>query len=398
MKMADDVTDQDKETTVSKVEAACAAAISLVIAAKVKTTITAPILIAIMFAVVVTGEVAIVTPKPPSSSLQCQVSMAYVVNSGSNTVSVIATDKNRVVATISVGTSPFAVAVTLDGKRAYVTNSGNGTVSVIDTVTNSVLTTIPVMNAFNLYGVAVSSDDTLIYVVYSTHVNGSSVGRNMFSAIDTITNQIMFTIPGGTLVGISPPVSYHIVVHPDGTRAYVTGAPAGLLVVDTVKKVQLNVDPVTPSFGIAITPDGTQLYLTFFDSYDEEFSGAGVSIINTATNQLKASIQVPGGDSLRSPAVAVSPDGKRVYLASYYPRSIVTVIDTATNLVLEYIPIDSQSTLFGVAVSVDGTKAYVTDNNHRSVFVIDAATNKVIGDPILVGSVPRAIATAWIPC
>jgi YVTN family beta-propeller protein len=397
MEMADDVTDRDKAATLPKV--ACAAAVSWMIAAKVKTTITASILIAIMFTVVVTEEVAIVAPQPPSSSLQCKVSMAYVVNSGSDTVSVIATDKNRVVATIPVGVSPFAVAVTLDGKRAYVTNSANSTVSVIDTVTNSVLTTIPVVNAFNLYGVAISSDGTLIYVVYSTHVNGSSVGRNVFSAIDTITNQIMFTIPGGTLVGISPPASYHVVIHPDGTRAYVTGSPAGLSVVDTVKKVQLDADPVTPSFGIAITPDGTQLYLTFFASndYSDYFLGAGVSVINTATNQLKTSITVPFNCSTRSPTVAVSPDGRRAYLVSYRPMNVVTVIDTATNLVLEYISIDSLSTLFGIAVSVDGTQVYVTDDHH-SVFVIDAATNKVMGDPILVGSMPRAIATAWIPC
>jgi YVTN family beta-propeller protein len=61
---------------------------------------------------------------------------AYVT--GDNSVSVIDTATNTVVATIPVGNDPFAVAVTPDGKHAYVTNSDPNTVTVIDTATNKV--------------------------------------------------------------------------------------------------------------------------------------------------------------------------------------------------------------------------------------------------------------------
>ena len=47
---------------------------------------------------------------------------AYVANAGDNTVSVIDTATNTVVAPIAVGSLPRGVAVTPDGKRAYVTN------------------------------------------------------------------------------------------------------------------------------------------------------------------------------------------------------------------------------------------------------------------------------------
>jgi YVTN family beta-propeller protein len=69
---------------------------------------------------------------------------AYISNSGSNTVSVINTATNTVVATVSVGTNPFGVAMTPDGSRVYVTNEGSNTVSVIDTATNTVTATVPV--------------------------------------------------------------------------------------------------------------------------------------------------------------------------------------------------------------------------------------------------------------
>ena len=62
----------------------------------------------------------------------------------SNTVSVIDTASNTVVATIPVGVNPVGVAITPDGTRAYVTNEGSNTVSVIDIATNTVVATISV--------------------------------------------------------------------------------------------------------------------------------------------------------------------------------------------------------------------------------------------------------------
>jgi YVTN family beta-propeller protein len=69
---------------------------------------------------------------------------AYVANDNSNTVSVIETATNTVVATVAVGSAPLRVAVTPDGKHAYVTNDNSNTVSVIDTATNTVLATVAV--------------------------------------------------------------------------------------------------------------------------------------------------------------------------------------------------------------------------------------------------------------
>ena len=52
----------------------------------------------------------------------------YVVNTNTNTVSVIDTASNMVVGTpIPVGNAPAAVAVTPDGKHGYVTNTSRPT-------------------------------------------------------------------------------------------------------------------------------------------------------------------------------------------------------------------------------------------------------------------------------
>src|SRR6266581_1094329 len=87
---------------------------------------------------------------------------AYVANAGTNTVSVIDTASNTVVATIPVGIFPDAVAVTPDGTRAYVANKGTNTVSVINTATKTVSATVAGLLVPD--GVAITPDGTRAYV------------------------------------------------------------------------------------------------------------------------------------------------------------------------------------------------------------------------------------------
>jgi YVTN family beta-propeller protein len=89
---------------------------------------------------------------------QAAAPFAYVANIDANTVSVIDTAANRVVATIAVGMSPNAVAVTPDGTHVYVANLGTNNVSVIDTATNKVVATVAV--GAGPQGVAVTPDGT----------------------------------------------------------------------------------------------------------------------------------------------------------------------------------------------------------------------------------------------
>src|SRR5262249_58644631 len=75
-------------------------------------------------------------------------SKVYVVNSNTNTVSVIDTATNTVIGSpIPVQLDPRGVAVAPDGSKVYVGDEiafVGGTVSVIDTVTNAVSATIPI--------------------------------------------------------------------------------------------------------------------------------------------------------------------------------------------------------------------------------------------------------------
>ncbi len=79
-----------------------------------------------------------------------------------------------------------------------------------------------------------------------------------------------------------------------------------------------------------------------------------VSVIDTATNTVTATVNVgnyPYG-------VAVSPDGKRVYVTNELSNN-VSVIDTATNTVTDTVNVGNYP--YGVAVSPDGKRVYVTN-------------------------------------
>ncbi|MDA7843932.1 beta-propeller fold lactonase family protein, partial [Pontimonas sp.] len=88
--------------------------------------------------------------------------------------------------------------------------------------------------------------------------------------------------------------------------------------------------------------------------------------------------------------VAVSPDGTKAYVANW-AIGTVSVINTTTNAVDATITVGSNPS--GVASSPDGTKVYVTNYNDGTVSVINTTTNAVDAT-ITVGSEPYGVAVS----
>ena len=101
---------------------------------------------------------------------------AYVTNYGSNNVSVIQISTNTVVATVAVGTNPVGVAITPDGNYAYVVNYGSNNVSVLQISTNTVVATVTVET--NPQQTAITPDGTYAYVANFSSNNVSVIQIN----------------------------------------------------------------------------------------------------------------------------------------------------------------------------------------------------------------------------
>ena len=134
---------------------------------------------------------------------------------------------------------------------------------------------------------------------------------------------------------------------------------------------------VSPT-GVAVTPDGTKVYVTNSNVADNT-----VSVIKTATNTVVKT--VPAG---RGPvAVAVTPDGTKVYVVNNASKN-VSIFHRPGFTLVATIPVGNFPQ--GVAITPDGTQAYVTNSIDATVSVINTATNTVAGLPIPVGTAAKA--------
>ena len=329
---------------------------------------------------------------PAAASFAVTASDGLAATTTTISVPVSPFQPGTVIATIPVGHYPNEVALSPDGKHAYVVNDRDGTVSVIDTATNTVSSSIAMFPGYAPFGVAVSPNGKYVYVTANTDVQGG----DKVSVIDTATNTIVASIA----VGIDP---RGVAVSPDGKYAYVANLGDGTITVIDTATNTTNV-PIIPAgfqpLGMAVSPDGKYIYVTN--------SGDGtVSVLDTATYHIVATVPVGGNDSIPSHmAVGVTSHGTYVYVTSNGGPAnpvggTVSVIDTATNTNVAEIPV-VHGYPESVAISPDGRYAYVTNlmlidatHGYGTISVIDTATNTTVGNPIALGSLfPGGVAVS----
>jgi YVTN family beta-propeller protein len=101
---------------------------------------------------------------PDSSVVTPDRTKAYVIDQGSDTVSVIDLIENQLTATVPVGANPCILKITNDGMQIYVANCGSNTLSVISTKTDQVMATISV--PATPYAIAITSDGSRVVVTH----------------------------------------------------------------------------------------------------------------------------------------------------------------------------------------------------------------------------------------
>ena len=223
-------------------------------------------------------------------------------------------------ANIVVGIGPGPLATSPDRRFVYVPNEAGalltpqapGTVSVISTISGTVTATITV--GPSPYFLAVSPDGDTVY--------SSDYQTNTVSVISTATNQVTSTIPG-----FNGPCG--VVVSPDGSTLYVVNFTGGVAVVSTATNRVTNTITGLGNqpYDAVMTPDGRYLYVTNFNTSADYVPGPGsVSVIDTATATVTDLIDV----GLSPDAIAITPDGRYVYVSNA-DSNTVSVISAATN-------------------------------------------------------------------
>jgi YVTN family beta-propeller protein len=191
--------------------------------------------------------------------------MLYISNEVDHTLDFVPTSTLRVSAKVPLSDRPNNVAVTPDGNKVYVAIAGAPFVDIIDTRQQRRIGSIPMLSG--VHNVYVTPDGKFAVA--------GMIGARTMTVIDTQTDQPVWSIhfDGGVR-----PIAFE--KNPDGStkRAFVQISDyhgfyvvdwATRTLVDRIRLPELPLSEVSndalqasPSHGFAVSPDGTQLWVT----------------------------------------------------------------------------------------------------------------------------------------
>lgn len=268
----------------------------------------------------------------------------YVTNETSHSVSVIDTNTNKVIHTITGGLNrPHAIAIHPDGGTLYVSNLAARTVSVINTTSYAIINT---MTGFNTpYAMTLNKLGTRLYITcYSDH--------NLYTH-DTSTGARLFTI-GGCYYASSATFNTSY------SRLY-AGMYTGIQLVEPVSNTLLTTIsgfsyPRDASYSPHNSVSAPRLYVANTSANNVIIVNAGSNIIHKTLTGFSA----PYG-------IAVNPVIEQAYVTDFN-NNLLKIIDTVTETVIDAIPGFNKP--FGLAVLPNGSKVYVANQSGHTVTVV----------------------------
>jgi YVTN family beta-propeller protein len=198
-------------------------------------------------------------------------SKAYVANYQNNSVSVIDTDTNKIVATIPTGREPDSIAVSPKGSAIYVAQSFQSQISVINPVTNKVTKQVKIKWP---YDIALAKNGTQAYVT----------SDDKLVVLDIPTFKVAENIALGSSVG----------------KAVISGAPSSLTVT------------VFPAARSVTTGQSANTVVTFANNSSRSAAGCQLEISAPSANGLHFAYQ-----PIDAKGRAAGPSNKPVTIAQH---------------------------------------------------------------------------------
>jgi YVTN family beta-propeller protein len=344
--------------------AACAGVLP---AAPPATPVRPPVVATVLARQTATAVAASATPAPWAGY------RLLVANRGSGDLTILDPADGRLVGRVAVGEGPWDVVVAPDGRRAYV--SIRLGVAVVDLAGERVVQRIG--TSFEAQGLALTPDGQTLYV-------GSRAGGTV-ARID-VDSTFATDLPAGEWV-------MGLAISPDGRWVLAPGHYSrSLTVIDAAEgRVvrQLPVDPLGPGpFNLphyaVISPDGRYAYLPF--------QGQAIARVTLGAWTVE---YFPLGIDAHQHGLAISPDGRRLYVVNVDRHQSLSEIDTADFRELRRIPLIGPHER--VILSPDGRTAFLsggyTLDGQDIVTVVDLAGEQVRTLPS-GGNLPTGLALA----
>lgn len=266
----------------------------------------------------------------------------YVTNESSHTVSVINTNTDKVIHTITGLHLPSAIVVHPNGSTIYVSNLGAKTVSVINSTSYEIISTIPGLNG--PLSMALNKTGTRLYIAcHNDHT---------LYTHDTGTGQRLFSLGGCTNASSAA-------LNPSNSRLYV-GTEKDVHLVDPVTSTRLSTysgfnSPRDMAYSPYDTESAPRLYIANTEGNSVIIFNAGSNIIHKTLT-----VETPYG-------IAFNPIKREAYVTDLR-NSAVKIIDTVTETLTDSIPGFNHPV--GLAVLPNGSKLYVANYGGHTVTVV----------------------------
>lgn len=328
--------------------------------------------------------------------------LLYVVCESSNEVRVVDRASSKVVGNVAVGRGPRGIASSPDGRVLYVTNSWSDNVSVIDAGQMRVVQTLPA--GFEPTGVVADRSGTTLYVANRLSSDISVI--DLKSGQDT---KRLLAGRGASYLALSPDGKFifctHIYPNPGAFR---TQPNSEITVIDTERQVVVDrkqLRNVAGVFHIAVSRDGklgvaAQLrpknLIPLAHVEHGWVFGDSLTLFGTDVGE---PVQIPIDELDRFYAlpwgVAITPDKAKIFVTTAGSES-VTVLDVANLLravksrrkpfvndlsasadyVVDRIPVGHNPR--GILLSPDGKRLYVANRLDDNISVIDTVSDKFV--------------------
>lgn len=258
-------------------------------------------------------------------------------SAGMDQVIIISTITDKVIERIDMGEGLHLahVVFTPNGRYALVTAQEKGAIYRIDTTSYRIDKTVLTTEGGEPHGLRVSPDGKTAYI--------AMLGSKSLGILDVATLKIKYLPLNGSAVQAG--------VSPDGKYAFATVYETkSLAVYDTstgkLRYIKLPAEAKGP-LQLYPTPDSRYVYVADQGYYFDQPAGNEVFKVDVISNKVVATIEVGSAPH----GVAVSPDGKQVYVTNMLSNDL-SVIDTTNNKELARIPIGQAPN--GISLKTNG--------------------------------------------
>jgi YVTN family beta-propeller protein len=273
------------------------------------------------------------------------------------TVAVVDPATHKILGKGPTGDGPHEVVSTADGKYAVATNYGTGpapghTLSVIDIKSFKEVHRVDLAPMTRPHGLFADASG-----VYFTCEGTKTIGR-----YDPNSNRVDWVL------GTGQDGTHMVALTRDGKTIFTSNiASATISIITRTNDWHQDVVKVgRGAEGFDISPDEKEIWAA--NAGDQT-----VSIVDIASKSVSQTFPV---NSKRSNRLKFTPDGKRVLISDITTGDLV-IVDVPTRKEIKRIKIGSS--IAGILVSTDGSKAYIAATPDNYVGVVDLKTLEMTG-------------------